>query len=74
MLRRRRTLSEYATRAPEGSIFVASSSTADWARATASATVRLQDGAGVATQCGDRASDMCVHETGLAQCRIGMEE
>jgi hypothetical protein len=48
-------------------MFVASSSTADWARARASATVRLQDGAGVATRCEERASDMCLHETGLAQ-------
>jgi len=69
MLRRRRTLSVYATNAPEGSMFVASSSTADWARARASATVRLQDGAGVATRCEECASGICVR-AGI----IGMEE
>ena len=43
MLRRRRTLSVYAASAPVGSVFFASSSTAHCARATAWATVRLQD-------------------------------
>lgn len=43
MLRRRRTLSVYAASAPVGSVFFRSSSTAHCARATAWATVRLQD-------------------------------
>ena len=43
MLRRRRTLSVYAASAPVGSVFFASNSTAHCARATAWATVRLQD-------------------------------
>lgn len=34
----------------------------------ASATVRLQDGAGDVTRCEERASDMCAHKTVLAQC------
>jgi hypothetical protein len=41
--RRRRTLSVYAANAPIGSVSRESSSTADCASATASATVRLQD-------------------------------
>jgi hypothetical protein len=44
MLRRRRTLSVYAASAPIGSVFFRSSSTAHCAKATAWATVRLQDG------------------------------
>jgi hypothetical protein len=43
MLRRRRTLSVYAANAPIGSVFFMSSSTARRAKATACATVRLQD-------------------------------
>jgi hypothetical protein len=43
MLRRRRTLSVYAASAPIGSVFFMSSSTARRAKATACATVRLQD-------------------------------
>jgi hypothetical protein len=43
MPRRRRTLSVYAASAPIGSVSCESSSTADCASATASATVRLQD-------------------------------
>ena len=75
MLRRRRTLSVYANSAPEGSVFIVSRETADWARARASATVRLQDRAGVATRCEERASDMCVHEMGwYSAVLIGMEE
>jgi hypothetical protein len=43
MFRRRRTLSVYEASAPIGSVFLTSSSTADWAKARAWATVRLQD-------------------------------
>jgi hypothetical protein len=43
MPRRRRTLSVYAANAPSGSVSFESSSTADCARASVSATVRLQD-------------------------------
>ncbi len=43
MLRSRRTLSMYASSAPIGSVFSESSSTALFAKASACATVRLQD-------------------------------
>jgi hypothetical protein len=60
MLRRRRTLSVYATSAPIGSVFFESSSTADCARARASATVRLQDRDCVCVDMEDMAFDVRV--------------
>jgi len=60
MLRRRRTLSVYATSAPIGSVFFKSSSTADCASASASATVRLQDRDCVCVDMEDRAFDVRV--------------
>jgi hypothetical protein len=60
MLRRRRTLSVYATSAPIGSVFFESSSTADCASASASETVRLQDRDCVCVDMEDRAFDVRV--------------
>lgn len=74
MLRRRCTLSAYASSAPARSVFVVSSSTADWARARASATMRLQDRGGVAPRYEECVSDMCAHETGQHSAVIGVEE
>src|SRR6266404_3356415 len=67
MLRSRRTLSVYATSAPDGSVFVLSSSTADLARARASATVRLQDRAGVVMRC-----EWCASDIWMGVCRYKM--
>ena len=62
MLRRRRTLSVYAANAPIGSVFFISSSTARRAKATACATVRLQDRLweGLIVEVGGTSSDVHV--------------